>query len=73
VHPIVLKPGWDTILFAVPFIGLMLVVLFRLDHMFSQPKQRSKPRRPPSGLDRHGQPVMTDPDGRPWRRKSRRK
>ena len=64
---IVLKSGWQTFLFAVPFLGLLLASLFRLDTLFSAPKRRSKTRRPPSGMSSDGQPLQSDPDGRPWR------
>ena len=73
MHEIVLKPGWETILFAVLAIGILVVGLFRLDFLFSPSKRRSRTGRPVSGVDRDGHPLMTDPDGRPWRRKKRRK
>ena len=63
----VLKPGLDTFLFAVPFLGMLLVGFFRLDGWFAAPKQELKPRRPPSGMDEAGRPLLTDPDGRLWR------
>ena len=63
----ILKSGWDTLLFAVPSLGMLLIGLFRLDELFAAPKQRLTMRRPASGIDENGRLLMTDPDGRPWR------
>ncbi|HVU46588.1 MAG TPA: hypothetical protein VHD85_10710 [Terracidiphilus sp.] len=68
----VLRSGWDTLLFALPFIGMLLVAFFRLDEAFAAPKRHPDPaksatRRPACGVDEDGQPLMSDPDGRPWR------
>jgi hypothetical protein len=38
MHEIILNSGWDTLLFVVPFIGMLLVGFFRLDQLFAAPK-----------------------------------
>jgi hypothetical protein len=63
----ILKPGWDTFIFAVPFIGMLLVGFFRLDEAFASHKRSSRARLPASGVDRSGRQFLRDPDGRPWR------
>jgi len=67
VNEAVLHSGWETVLIAVPLIGILLIGIFRLDELFATPKQRPKPQRPASGMDKDGQPLLSDPDGRPWR------
>ncbi len=66
VHDGVLQSGLDTLLIAVPLVGVLLIVLFRLDTMVAAPKQAAGPRHPPSGTDKHGRMLFSDPDGRPW-------
>lgn len=53
----------DAILAAIPLIGALLLGFFRLDALFATPP-RIRPRRPASGVDRNGQPIFCDPDGR---------
>jgi hypothetical protein len=67
VHDSVLKSGLDTMLIAVPFVGVLLLGMFRLDTIFAAPKQAAGMRRPPTGTDKHGRMLLSDPDGRPWR------
>lgn len=62
-----LKPGWDTILFSVPFLGMLMIGFFRLDTIFAAPRQDGKARRPAAGVDEDGHPILSDPDGRTWR------
>ena len=66
VHDSVLKSGLDTLLIAVPFVGALFIGMFRLDAVFAAPKQAAGMRRPPSGTDKHGRVLFSDPDGRPW-------
>ena len=73
MHDLVLKSGWDTIVFGVPFIGLLLVGLFRLDELIVAPKHKTRAHRPPAGVDTDGMQILCDPDGTPWRRPGRRK
>lgn len=62
----VLQSGWETLLVAIPFVGILLVGLFRLDELIASPKRRKAAKRPASGCDRNGRLLLSDPDGRPW-------
>lgn len=64
MHEQVLSSTRDALLFAIPFIGLLLAGIFRLDEFFVTPKRGHLPRRPPSGVDIHGDLILCDPDGR---------
>jgi hypothetical protein len=64
MHEQVLGSTRDALLFALPFLGLLLVGLFRLDEMLITPKRRNSSRRPPSGVDINGEQILCDPDGR---------
>jgi hypothetical protein len=66
VHETVLNSGWDTFLYAVPVIFMLVVGVFRLDELFAAPRQNARTPRPPSGIDKDGQPLLCDPDGRPF-------
>jgi hypothetical protein len=65
VHDSVLNSGWQTFLVAVPFLTMLLAGVFRLDEVFANQKQGARKRQPASGIDRNGQPLLYDPDGRP--------
>lgn len=71
MHEMVLHSGWDTFLFGLVFIGLLAVGVFRLDESFTsrkgKAKKKSRVTRPPSGVDRDGSQLMSDPDGKTWR------
>lgn len=60
----VLISGRDALLVAIPFIGLLLLSIFRLDHLIATPKAALNRRRPPCGVDEFGEPILCDPDGR---------
>ncbi len=62
----VLQSGWQTLLVAVPSVGILVVGLFRLDELIASPKRRKAVKRPASGCDRNGRLLLSDPDGRPW-------
>ena len=66
MHDTLLSPGWDTILVAVPFIGLLIAGFFRLDEFFTAPKERPRYQRHACGVDEDGRPILCDPDGRRW-------
>jgi hypothetical protein len=63
----------EIILFAVPFICILLMSFLRLDELIGMPKPGRKLQRTACGLDRDGEPVLCDPDGRTWSRAGRRK
>jgi hypothetical protein len=59
--------GWDTALLMAPLFALLGFWMFGLDERVAAPK-RSRPRsRAFSQVEAHGEPVMTDPDGRPFK------
>lgn len=59
----VLSSGRETLLLAIPSVALLLVSVFRLERLIAGPKQTRE--RASCGLDTEGQPILTDPDGRP--------
>jgi hypothetical protein len=68
----VVKSGWETYLLGIPLIALLLIGVFRLDELILKPK--NKPRRqppPPRGVDKDGREILSDPDGKPQRRRGR--
>jgi hypothetical protein len=73
MHETILKSGWEALLFAVPFIAMLLIGLFRLDEVVATPKRPAVHRRPECGHDVDGRAILTDPDGRRWDRAQHRK
>ncbi len=61
-----LSAGWETILYAIPCVLLGIALVFRLDSLFLGPRSRSGEARAFPGSDENGQPVLRDPDGRPF-------
>ncbi len=76
VHEILLRPGWDTVLFGAACVAVLAIGIFRLDGLFaskqSRVRVRSTPQRPPRGMEPDGSHLMSDPDGRVWRVKQKR-
>ena len=66
MHESVLQSGLETLLIAVPFVGVLFMAMFRLDTIVAAPKQAAGLRHPPTGTDKHGRMLFSDPDGRPW-------
>jgi len=62
----ILSAGWETILYAVPCVLLGIAVVFRLETLFLSPGSRSGKARAFPGSDDNGQPILRDPDGRPF-------
>ena len=62
----ILQSGWGNFLVAVPFVGILLVGLFRLDEIIAAPKRDRAVKRPACGCDENGRLLLSDPDGRPW-------
>ena len=73
VQEMVLRSGWDTVLIAAPFVGLLFAVVFRLDEVFVRRDRPIQSLRRPCGTDENGEPLLTDPDGRPSRTPPRRR
>jgi hypothetical protein len=66
VQDTILQSGWGNFLVAVPFVGILLVGLFRLDEIIAAPKRDRSVNRPACGCDENGHLLFSDPDGRPW-------
>ena len=62
--------GWDTTILMVPFLGILVMYLFRLDERFAAPKAPRKRSRFFCGVDPKNGPHISDPDGNPWRGRS---
>jgi hypothetical protein len=62
-------PGWDTVMLAVPILALLAMVMFGLDELCASPRKREGKSRSFCGVDGRGRAVLSDPDGRPWRKK----
>jgi len=73
MHDAALHSGWDTALVAVPFLIMLAVGFFHLDEVIYAPKKRAQHRRPASGTDADGLPILCDPDGRRWQSTHSRK
>ena len=63
----VFQSNTDALLVAVPMIGILFAGYFRLDELFGKPKLAKKSRRPVSGWDKYGKPIVSDPDFKPTR------
>jgi len=60
----VLVSNLDSVVFALPLLGLLFSVFFRVDEPVGQPVKPAVRRRHAAGLDRNGLPLCLDPDGR---------
>ena len=58
--------SWDTTVLMVPFLGVLVLYLFRLDERFAAPKATQKKGRFFCGVDPQDGPYLSDPDGQPW-------
>lgn len=59
----VLVSNQDVLLFAIPFILILFVSVFRLDQLLAVSKKPSRSRRVACGTDESGMPILSDPDG----------
>jgi hypothetical protein len=62
--------GWDTSILMIPFLGVLVIYMFRLDETFAAPKAAPKRRRFFCGVDSNDRPYLSDPDGQLWRQHS---
>ena len=62
----------DSLLVAIPMVGLLFAGFFRLDELFGKSKKPAKTRRPMVGLDENGRPMCVDPDGQVAERKPKK-
>ena len=60
----VLQSNADSLLVAIPMIGLLFLGFFRLDELLGKPKKPVVNRRQMSGWDKNGRPLCADPDGK---------
>lgn len=60
--------GWDMTILMVPFLGMLLMHMFRLDERVSAPKAPPGNRRFFCEVDLNGRGCVSDPDGQPWHR-----
>jgi hypothetical protein len=67
MHDFYLNSGLSTLVVAVPFIGILFAAVFRLDTLFASSHPPTENHRGFCGVDESGEPVMSDPDGKPWR------
>ena len=66
--------GPDVFLFGVPLIALLFFGYFRLDETFTMRKRVPNPLPGPRPVvSRDGEPMGTDPDGRPWEKREPRR
>jgi hypothetical protein len=73
MHDLILNSGRDTLLFAIPSLGLLVISLFRLDSVFTGARKTARPLRPGVSLNEEGEEMLCDPDGRTWSKGRSRK
>lgn len=72
MHEVYLNSVKDTLLVAIPFIGVLALGIFRLDTIFFAYKGTTNRRRPGCGMDENGEPILVDPDGKPSQMRQKR-
>ncbi len=71
VHDAVLQSGLLNFLAGVPFVGVLMMALFRLDEIIAAPKRAGAVKRRICGRDENGHLFLSDPDGRSWKPRQR--
>jgi hypothetical protein len=61
-------PSWDTLVLTVPFLAILGLGTLRLDERLVSPKQGPRGHRSFCGVDQNDRAILSDPDGRPWRK-----
>ncbi|MEI9967351.1 MAG: hypothetical protein WDM87_01495 [Terracidiphilus sp.] len=61
---IALQSGWETFLLAAPFVGMVLVGVFRLDKLATNPDPGRRSQR--KSNDGNREVHLSDPNSRPW-------
>jgi len=59
--------GWDTLMLAVPVIGVLVMAMFGLDERLFTPRRNLRSRRFFCEVGANGGSFLSDPDGKPWR------
>jgi hypothetical protein len=54
----------DALLFALPFLVILFISMFRLDQLIATPRRAVMQRPSAADIDKHGEPILRDPDGR---------
>jgi hypothetical protein len=60
----ILHSSADTLLFAIPALGLLAASVFGLDERIACPEKQPSRQSRLCGYDEQGEPILTDPDGR---------
>lgn len=68
MHAIDSHPVSGTLLVAIPFFVILFFSIFGADLVKGRRSRKRGPQRPPSGIDKDGKPILSDPDGRRWKR-----
>ena len=66
MYSTVLTSSRDSLLVGIPFLLVLLIGYFRLDEIFASRHSSGRRRGPTAGLDVDGEPLLCDPDGKPW-------
>ena len=67
MHLSTLFPSFDILVLTAPFLGILALAMLGLDERIATPRQGPGTRRAFCGVDREGRPILSDPDGKPWR------
>jgi hypothetical protein len=61
-------PSWDTLVLTVPFLAILPLGMLGLDERLVSPKHGPRGRCSFCGVDQKGRAILSDPDGKPWRK-----
>jgi hypothetical protein len=64
MYEVVIEAGWDVLLFAIPFVGMLLMSFSRLGRLIAAVKNEERAsysgfERPVWDMDAEGQPLLT--------------
>jgi hypothetical protein len=62
---------WGIVVFAVIFVTIFIISLFRVDELLLTPHRKRRAPRNAQALDRDGTAIICDPDGRTWSKAKR--
>lgn len=65
----ILLPASDLLVLMVPVLAIFGIGMFGLDERLVNTKRLPGRQRSFCGIDGNGTPVLSDPDGRPWRKR----
>jgi len=61
-------PAWDTLILAIPFLGMLGMAMFGLDERVATSKTLPRTRRFFCEVEGKGRKFISDPDGKPWQK-----